>query len=75
MWIDLNAEPQWKSVFGVENYPSVVILNPGKRKRFVLHEGDLNTQSLKETLEKINGGDARFKAIKGELPEFTMMKE
>lgn len=49
------------------------MLNPGKRKRFVKHEGDLTLESLKETIERINGGDARFKAIKGDLPDFTMM--
>jgi hypothetical protein len=39
-------------------------LNVGKRKRYVLHEGEIT--SLRETLEKISGGDARF--VRTELP-------
>lgn len=75
MWLDVTTESKWKPVFEVEGYPSVVVLNPGKRKRYVRHEGELNTESIRSTLEKINGGDARFKAIKGGLPDFTPMKE
>lgn len=68
MWLDVNNEAPWKAVFDVSTYPTVVVLNPGKRKRYVVHEGDLSLESLKSTMEKINGGDARFKAIKGDLP-------
>jgi hypothetical protein len=49
-----------------------VVLNPGKRKRFLLHEGDITASKLEETLDKILGGDARFKSIKGnKLPELV----
>jgi hypothetical protein len=40
-------------------------LNPGKRKRFLLHEGDISEAHIEKTLDKILGGDARFKNIKG----------
>tara|TARA_B110000285_G_C15061642_1_gene582715 strand:- start:90 stop:260 length:171 start_codon:yes stop_codon:yes gene_type:complete len=40
-------------------------LNPGKRKRFLIHEGDISEAHIEKTLDKILGGDARFKNIKG----------
>ena len=43
----------------------MVVLNPGKRKRFMLHEGEIAEKAIELTLDKILGGDARFKAIKG----------
>ena len=47
-------------------------MNPGKRKRYLVHEGDLNKDSIIATLDKILGGDARFTNIKGnKLPELV----
>jgi len=47
-------------------------LNPGKRKRFLVHTGDITESGIEGTLDKILGGDARFKNIKGnKLPELT----
>lgn len=40
-------------------------MNPGKRKRFLLHDGEITSKSIETTLDKILGGDARFKTIKG----------
>lgn len=47
------------------------MLNPGKRKKFLRHEGDaFDHEGISNTLDKILGGDARFKAVKGnQLPE------
>jgi len=47
------------------------MLNPGRRKRYVLHEGELELQSVAETIEKINGGDARFIRLGDDLPELA----
>lgn len=58
-------EPEFASVFGIEEYPKVIVLNPGKRKRFLIHEGEITETKIEETLDKILGGDARFKNIKG----------
>jgi len=47
-------------------------MNPGKRKRYLVHEGDLNKDGVIATLDKILGGDARFTNIKGnKLPELV----
>ena len=52
----------------------MIILNPGKRKRFLKHEGDISGKAIEQTLDKILGGDARFKTIKGnKLPALVNM--
>lgn len=60
-------EPEFAKTFGLESHdePKIVILNPGKRKRFLIHEGDISESHIEKTLDKILGGDARFKNIKG----------
>lgn len=59
--LDASTEPEFAAMFNLESMPATVIMNPGKRKRFLLHDKD----DLGETLDVILGGDARFKAIKG----------
>ena len=49
-----------------------MILNPGRRKRFLIHEGEISEKGIEVTLDKILGGDARFKAIKGnKMPDLV----
>ena len=45
--------------------PKVVILNPGKRKRFLIHDKGINDSDISQTLDRILGGDAKFINIKG----------
>lgn len=76
--LDVGAESEFASVFGVEEdqLPGLVVLNPGKKKRFLLHEYDLTEEGITQTLDKILGGDARFKMVKGnKLPELTQSHE
>lgn len=49
-------------------------MNPGKRKRFLVHDGDITSDGLTYTLDKILGGDARFKRIKVKMPKFSLRK-
>jgi hypothetical protein len=63
--LDASLEKEFASMFEYDaNQPSVVVLNPGKRKRYLKHEGSLNSADIGKTLDKILGGDARFKALK-----------
>jgi len=72
LWLDATAEKDFADIFQLDSYPSVVILNPGKRKRFTLHDGEITSAGVENSLDKILGGDARFKAIKGnKLPELV----
>ncbi|KRX05654.1 Thioredoxin-like fold [Pseudocohnilembus persalinus] len=63
MWLDAEIEKEYAETFGFEGQDLIVILNPGKRKRYVKHEGDFQYDTLKTTMEKIQGGDARFTKV------------
>jgi len=67
MWLDASAEPGFSGMFGLpeEDLPKVVILNPGKRKRFLVHDKSINENDISATMDKILGGDAKFTNIKG----------
>lgn len=49
------------------------MLNPGRRKRYVAHDGALTKDAIESTLERINGGDAKFEKIGDTLPDFSAM--
>ena len=71
-FLDVSAEPDFAATFTVTEYPALVILNPGKRKRFLIHEGEITEANIEKTLDTILGGDARFKNIKGNtLPDLV----
>ena len=75
-WLDATAEKDFASAFDIpeSDMPVIAVLNPGKRKRFLLHEGAIDAAAITTTLEKILGGDARFKTIKGnKMPELVSM--
>ena len=72
--LDVTAEADFAAPFALEDgqVPGIVVLNPGKKKRFLKHEYDLTEEGITQTLDKILGGDARFKIVKGnKLPELT----
>ena len=72
MRLDTTAEDEFAAAFGLEDdqLPALVILNPGKKKRFMYSEFGLEESGITETLDRILGGDARFKMISGnKLPE------
>jgi len=72
MWINADSQTDWKEKFTHETNPTVYIFNPGRRKRYLRHEGAINYDGLFNTLEKIVGGDGRFSMVKGNVvPEFT----
>jgi len=75
MWLDASAEKEFADTFQLgEDLPKAVVMNPGKRKRFLIHEGEISKDGIEKTLNKILGGDARFKNIKGnKLPELVSL--
>ena len=48
-----------------DDLPKVVILNPGKRKRYLVHAGAVDEAEISKTLDRILGGDAKFVNVKG----------
>jgi hypothetical protein len=76
--LNASANKEFFSVFQLqeEDLPKVVVMNPGKRKRFLVHEDIISESAIEATLEKILGGDARFKNIKDNaLPELVSSYE
>lgn len=74
MRLDTTAEAGFAGALNLEadQLPGLVILNPGKKKRFMVSEYSLDEDGITQTLDKILGGDARFKMVSGnKLPEFT----
>lgn len=74
MYLDASSEPDFAKMFKLESdeLPKVVIMNPGKRKRYLVHGGSINENDLSNTLDKILGGDAKFVNVKdNELPKLV----
>lgn len=64
MWIDVAKNNEWSGYFELEKLPQIVVINPGKTKKFIVHHSDLITDSSVSTvLNSITGGDAKFKKV------------
>merc|ERR1719277_2929895 len=77
-WMDMAVEAAYKALFEPAMLPSAVIFNPHKRLRFTkLDHGEDNEvkgdeQGIEKLLDKVLGGDARFKVVPGQkLPEWA----
>merc|ERR1711866_20501 len=72
MWMNLAIESAYKDLFSPPMVPSAVVFNPHKRLRFTaLDHGEDNEikgdlQSLEKLLDKVLGGDSRFKMVPGQ---------
>jgi hypothetical protein len=75
MWLNGALEKAWASIFGYSGSDLVVVLNPGKRKRFTPHEGPISKDAVSATLETIIGGNARFNRVSDNLPVFEIRTE
>ncbi len=53
MWLDVDKEKKWTEFLNVDNYPKVIILNPGKRKRIAHHDASIDSDSLSIIIIKI----------------------
>lgn len=71
MWLNASIEKKWGELFKYDGKDKVVVLNPGKRKRYTEHQGDISKESVSQTLDSINGGDAKFNRV-GDLPVFQI---
>merc|ERR1719401_1734906 len=79
MWMNLAIEDKYKDLFNPAMLPSAVVFNPHKRLRFTaLDHGEDNDvkgdeQSMSNLLDKVLGGDARFKMVPGQkLPAWAV---
>merc|ERR1712187_147838 len=72
MWMNLAIESAYKDLFSPVMLPSAVVFNPHKRLRFTaLDHGEDNeikcdAVAFEKLLDKVTGGDARFKMVPGQ---------
>ena len=72
MWLNSSTQPEWVAKFGVTDSPTIIILNTGRRKRFLKYPGSPTNESLNNQLEKILGGDSRFSPLRpNEVPKLA----
>eukprot|EP00296_Roombia_truncata_P007823 JP446276.1.p1 GENE.JP446276.1~~JP446276.1.p1 ORF type:complete len:421 (+),score=171.67 JP446276.1:36-1265(+) len=74
MYVDPAEQPQLAAGFSVSSQPSVIILNPGKRKRYALHSGEFTKDGLIGFLDKATGGDLRFVPVSPLPPLFNLLR-
>lgn len=72
-WVNPTTQKSFSEVTGISETPRVVLINPGKRKRFYVYEETANLDSLKTLFDKLASGDLRFKMFPGN--EFPAMSE
>jgi len=82
MWMNAQLETKYKELFEPAMLPSAVVFNPHKRLRFTkLDHGEENEikgdeKGLANLMDKVLGGDARFKMVPGQrLPEWAERPE
>jgi hypothetical protein len=82
MWMNLAIETEYKTLFDPSETPSAVVFNPHKRLRFCkLDHGEDSeikgdTAGISNLLDKVLGGDARFKIVPGQkLPPWAKREE
>lgn len=72
MWLNLAVETDLRAMFAPTVTPSAVVFNPHKRLRFtMLDHGEDNevkgdAAGITKLLDKVLGGDARFKMVPGQ---------
>eukprot|EP01066_Platyproteum_vivax_P009828 Platyproteum_vivax@DN4357_c0_g1_i2.p1 len=76
LWMDMQKQTNYRELFALSKFPSLVVFNPHKRIRFTgLDDGVIaKKEAIRSLLDKILGGDARFKNVKP-LPEFAPPEE
>lgn len=73
-WLNIPKQEPFATLLSLtpQTVPRVVLLNPGKRKRYFVMEEEINLANLKVLFDKLSGGDLRFKVLKGNnIPELN----
>jgi len=82
MWMNTEVEVAYKELFEPDQLPSAVVFNPHKRLRFNKmdhgEDGDVKADEvgLVALMDKVLGGDARFKMVPGQkMPQWAQRTE
>lgn len=82
MWLNTEVEVAYKELFEPDQLPSAVVFNPHKRLRFNKMEhgedGEVKADEagLSALMDKVLGGDARFKMVPGQkMPQWAQRSD
>jgi hypothetical protein len=53
MWLNVGTQKKFASIFGTEELPKFVVYSHGKRKKFLIHEGEFTSKSLRNFKDKL----------------------
>jgi len=73
-WINSSTQNAFMQEIGLGlgEGPKMIIINPGSRKRFYILESELQFDNMKNTFDKMAGGELRFKNFnKNTIPELN----
>jgi len=69
MWLNVDTNSEFGGMFGATEFPKIAVFSPGKRKKFLIHEGPISGSSIERTYDVIENGDARF-THRANVPDF-----
>ena len=70
-WVNSETQSAFIQETGVEGVPRVMLLNPGKKKKYFVLEEEPKLEKLYEVFDKLASGDLRFKFFKGGFPTLS----
>jgi hypothetical protein len=73
-WINASTQNDFmKSIeLEKETIPRMMLINPGKRKRYYILENDMTEEIMRDIFERLASGDLKFKNFKGNtIPELV----
>lgn len=71
-WMNSETQSSFLQTVGVESVPKVVLVNPGKRKRYFVSDAGLTIDELTNVFDKLASGDLRFKMFsQNTIPELA----
>ena len=52
MWLNTEINGEFASLFGVSEYPKIVIFSAGKRNKFLVNDGPIEASQLRKILSR-----------------------
>ena len=73
-WINSSTQSNFMDTIELpqKSGPHMMLINPGKRKRFYILENEMTEDIMRDIFERLASGDLKFKNFKGNtIPELV----